>query len=167
MNQLLKNIVFWTIFILLGCGIHKVKYDHNGNKILGKGIKYHFNTPLANAVFNVIDTSISYIQVYEGRVYNKNEKSVILKLQFYSDGYFSLYSNLQDTNNYRPSNNNEVGLSGKYKISGNQIDYEQFLPIKGGHTNHYRRMVFNGEVRNDTISMNDKQHLIGVFVKER
>ena len=110
-----------------------------------------------------IDTSAYYIQIFEGRFYNEQEKKNPMILMFHNDGYFRNTSVLYPKANDIPKNS--INYGGKFKITDNLIELEKFYPSRGGRTNYYLRKVRSGKIEGDKIIFDDGFSLLSIYEK--
>ncbi|WCO00316.1 hypothetical protein [Psychroserpens ponticola] len=151
---------------LIGCiGYHKILKDTNGEPILNEKVNYKFTKIPSKTDLTKIDTSAHYIQIFEGRYYNENEKQNPDILVFHNDGFYKQSSSIYNFK-YESRNKNSIYYGGKYRITDDIIELEQFLPSKSGKTNYYSRTIKKGIINGDRIIFNDGNTLITIFEKK-
>lgn len=161
-----KYIPAFFIGVLLSCNHYRAGIDKHGNKILGKRMEYSFKDLPTEQALQLIDTSAYYSQIYEGRYYNENERQILLKLVFNNAGCFNMVLDKLTEIDKVKLCSQEISSGGKYRINGNLIEFERFLPIKGGKSMYYSKEILTGTIKNDTITMYYKNSLFGMFKKE-
>lgn len=165
---MLKRYFIFLILssFLIGCiGYHKIPKDDNGKPILNDKTNYKFTKIPNEEDLAKIDTSAYYVQVFEGRYYNEDEKKNPSILIFHNDGFFKQTSALYHLN-YDYRNKNSVYYGGKYRITENLIELEKFYPSQGGKTNYYSRNIRKGNIVGDRIIFDDGFSLLSIYEKK-
>ena len=163
----IKSILIIIILLILGCDAYKVKRDLNDEPILGEKMFYKFSEkPNANDL-KIIDTTSFYVQIFEGRYYNDEEKANPFFYKFHSDGYFK-QSSIKYDDNFRYRTKNSLYYGGKYRIIGNTIELEYFVPSRGSRTNIFGRAIEKGRLENGKIYFDNKENnsLFSVYEKK-
>ena len=159
---------------LYGCiGYHRIPKDNNGEPVLNEKVNYKFTKIPNEEDLTKIDTSAYYVQVFEGRYYNIDEKMNPIVLIFHNDGYFkrtiilsdSKFTDL-DNSQINERNKNSVHYGGKYRITGNLIELEVFYPSQGGKTNYYSRNIIKGNIVGDRIIFDEGANLLSIYEKK-
>lgn len=165
--MLKKHLTLLLIFLFLtGCiGYKKVAYDENNEPILTEKMKYKITQIPNEKDLTKIDTSAYYVQVFEGRYYNDNEKKHPTVLIFHNDGYFKRSTILYNPK-FDNKNKNSVHYGGKYRITENQIELERFYPSSGGKTNYYVRLKTIANIEGDRIIIYNKKHVLTIYEKK-
>ncbi|WP_033962357.1 hypothetical protein [Psychroserpens jangbogonensis] len=167
----MKYFILLILALLLSsCIFNRVIYnrvprDNNGEHILNKKVKYRFVKIPNKEDLIKIDTAAYYVQIFEGRYYNNDEKNNPQIWIFHSDGYFKkTYS--QYYLKYDSNNKNSTRYGGKYRIIESVIELEQFFPITGAKTNYYTRNITKGKIDGDKIIFDDGNSLITILEKK-
>ncbi|MFV0531378.1 MAG: hypothetical protein ACK5MD_08055 [Flavobacteriales bacterium] len=152
--------------ILIGCiGYYKIPKNENGERILNDKVQYKFKSIPSKEDLIKIDTSAYYVQIFEGRYYNEQEKKNPMILIFHNDGYFKNTSVLYHSEfNKRPKNS--IYYGGKFKLTDNLIELEKFYPSRGGSTNYYSRNIRRGKIEDDRIIFDDGFSLLTIYEKK-
>ena len=150
---------------LIGCiGYHKIPKDDNGEPVLNEKTNYKFTKIPNEEDLTKIDTSAYYVQIFEGRYYNEDERKNPSILIFHNDGFFKQTSALYHLKfDYR--NKNSVYYGGKYRITENLIELEKFYPSQGGKTNYYSRKIRKGNIIGNRIIFDDGFSLLSIYEK--
>lgn len=151
---------------MIGCiAYHKIPKDDNGEPILNEKTNYKFTKIPNGEDLTKIDTSAYYVQIFEGRYYNEDEKKNPSIFIFHSDGFFKRTSALNNLKfDYR--NKNSIFYGGKYKITENLIELEEFHPSQGEKTNYYSRNIRKGNIVGDRIIFDDGFSLLSIYEKK-
>ena len=127
-------------------------------------VHYKFKSVPSKEDLIKIDTSAYYVEIFEGRYYNKQEKKNPRVLIFHKDGYFKSTSVLYHSeHNKRPKNS--IYYGGKFKLTDNQIELETFYPSRGGQTNYFLRNIRRGKIEGDRIIFDDDFSLLTIYEK--
>ncbi|MES2430962.1 MAG: hypothetical protein V4556_08495 [Bacteroidota bacterium] len=164
---MLKKYFYLYILVLClsGCiGYYKIAKDVNGEPILNGKVNYKFTKIPTEQDLIKIDTAAYYVQVFEGRYYNDDEKKNPRILIFHNDGFFKETSTLYYLE-FPFRNKNYVYYGGKYKITENRIELEQFFPSRGGNTDYYLRNLTKGNIDGDKIIFNNGPSLLIIYKK--
>ena len=165
---MVKKIIltFPLLFGLFGCGqkLYKIEKDQYGEPILNDNAKYTFNQLPTLEDLKKIDTTAFYTQIFEGRYYNENEIKNPRILIFHNDGYFKNESLLYFGKFDKHREKNSVYYGGKYKISGNVIQMEQFGKYPD-HKKWYKR-ISEGKIEGDRIIFKGKNSFT-IFEKNK
>ena len=158
----------FSSFILSSCipsiGFHRIPINQDGERIIGNTVKWRFEKIPTAEDLQKVDTAAYYVQVFEGRYYNEDEKKDPQILLFHNDGFFKRTS--MEYRLYNP-NKNSTRYGGKYKITEYQIKMEQFYPSKGGKTNYFQRHIRTANIIGDRIVIfNENGFLTYVFRKQ-
>jgi|SRR5690554_712730 len=159
------TLLLISLFLTSCIGYKKVAFDDNNEPILTEKMKYKITQIPNEKDLTKIDTSAYYVQVFEGRYYNDNEKENPMVLIFHNDGYFKKTSILYDSI-FEYRNKNSAFYGGKYRITENKIELEGFYPSHGGKTNYYVRLKTIGNIEGDRIIIYDKQHIQTIYEKK-
>ena len=163
MNKYLLIIVL--LLTQVSCiGYYKLSNNQGGEPILNKRVNYKFIYIPKGKDLIKIDTSAYYVQKFEGRYYNEGEKQNPQVLLFHNDGFFksTFVKHLLEAKNRKK---NSVYYGGKYRISNNSVELEQFYPMHGGKTKYYSRNITKGVLKENKIIFDDGQSLMKVFEK--
>lgn len=140
---------------LFGCTCYyEILKDDNGEPILNEKINCKFVRIPNKKDLTKIDTTAFYVQMFEGRHYNEDERKNPSILIFHNDGFFNKTSALY----YLKFNNrtkNSINYGGKYRIKEKLIELEEFYPSRGGKTNYYSRNIRKGEIVGNQIVFDD------------
>ncbi len=160
--------IFPLLLSLLGCGqkLYKIEKDKHGEPLLNNKAQYSLTEKPSNEDLKKIDTSAYYVQIFEGRYYNDDEKRNPEILIFHNDGYFRKTSFLAFGRFDEHRRKNSTAYGGKYKINGSEILTERFLPASQGKTNWYIRNMTIGKIEGDKIIFKDKNS-VTVFEKRK
>jgi hypothetical protein len=152
----------------MSCNAYIVNYDNNNEPILGKNMQYSIIEKPSESNIKKIDTSVYYVQIFEGRYYNEDEMNNPMVLKFHNDGYFK-HSSVKYYNRFSYRTKNTIWYGGKYWIYENKIELESFAPSKGGKTKVYGKLFETGRFENDKIIFDDKNNktLISVYKKNK
>ena len=158
---------------LSGCiGYHRIPKDENGELILNEKVNYKFTKIPTEDDLTKIDTSAFYVQVFEDRFYNIDEKMNPMVLIFHKDGYFKRTLILSDPkftdldiSQITDRNKNSVHYGGKYRITENLIELEIFYPSQGGKTSYYSRNIIKGNIVGDRIIFDEGSTLLSIYEK--
>ena len=154
-----------SLFLISCIGYHRIVKDENGEPILNEKVNYKFSKIPNTDDLTKIDTSAYYVQIFEGRYYNEDERKNPEILIFHNDGFYKHTSSLHYLK-YDSRNKKSVYYGGKYKVMNNILELEQFLPSKGGKTNYYSRNIKKGNINGDRIIFDDDNTLITIFEKK-
>lgn len=160
-------IVIILFSFLISCiGYHRIPKNKDGERILNDKVNYKFTKMPNDEDLIKIDTSASYVQIFEGRYYNEDEKKNPTTLIFHNDGFFKqIYgASYFLKSSYR--NKNSIYYGGKYRITDNLIELEKFYPSQGGKTNYYSRKIRKGELVGDRIIFDDGFSLLSIYEKK-
>ncbi|TYP96251.1 hypothetical protein C7447_1081 [Tenacibaculum adriaticum] len=162
-----KILILLLLPLFLTCciGYHRIPKDNNGEPILNEKVNYKFAKIPNEKDLTKIDTSAYYVQIFEGRYYNDNEKKNPQILIFHNDGFFKKTSTLYYLK-YDSRNKKSVYYGGKYKIKENTIELEQFYPSRGGKTNYYSRNITKGEINGDKLIFDNGPSLFTIYEKK-
>lgn len=162
-----KMVLISVLFSLFACGqkIYKLKKNEHGEPQLNDRAKYTFTkTPTAEDLAK-IDTAAFYIQVFERRYYNEDEKRNPMILIFHNDGFVKKESLLYFGKFDKVRTKNSIYYGGRYEMNGNDIEIESFVssPDAG---NWYHTFIQKGKLEGDKIVFSEPG-LITVFEKKR
>ena len=143
---------FISILFLNSCAYHRLQENGNGLFIVNQRAKYTFDKKPDSTDLKKIDTTAIYIQVYEGRFYNDDEKKYKSIYKFHNDGYYQ-WNFIKNGEIHLFDNNDRetINYGGKYRIEGNKIELEHFYPSRGGYTRYYKRTITKAEIIDDKI----------------
>ncbi len=117
---------------------------------MSEKMQYNFNSKPTEEDLKKIDTTSFYVQIFEGRYYNEEEKANPRALKFHNDGYFRTWSvKYPNVGKFTPRNSPYYG--GKYRVIENTIYMEKFLPSVGGETSIFIRDIKKGRIVDDKI----------------
>ena len=161
-------LIFPLLLSICGCGqkLYKIEKDKHGEPLLNNKAQYSLTEKPSNEDLKKIDTSAYYVQIFEGRYYNDDEKRNPEILIFHNDGYFRKTSLLAFGRFDEHRRKNSTAYGGKYKIIGSEILTERFLPASQGKTNWYIRNMTTGKIEGDKIIFTDKNS-VTVFEKRK
>ena len=154
-------LILFFCALLTGClGYYKIPKNSNGERLVNERVNYTFTRIPSKEDRTKIDTSAHYIQIFEGREYNESQKKHPATLIFHDDGSFQEFI-------IEPYvvNKDSIYYGGKYQITGDLIELEQFYPSRGGETNYYSRHIRQGQLVNDQIIFDDGFTLLTIFEK--
>lgn len=154
-NFLIEIAVLVFIIILVGCS-YKIDKSNTGEPILGKKMSYKSTKVPTFESFAKIDTTAFYIQVFERRYYNDTEKQNPAVLIFHNDGFFE-ETLVNGYNKNKQINRNSLHL-GKYRINGDILQTEQFVPSRGGKTKYWDRLNRKAQIAHDKIIFDKTNH---------
>lgn len=159
--------VFSILAFLYSCGqkLYKIEKDQFGEPLLNNKVQYSFTEKPSSEDLKKIDTTAYYVQIFEGRYYNENEKKNPTIIIFHDDGYFRETSLLAFGKFDEHRGKNSVYYGGKYKIKNNEIFIEEFLPASQGRTKWYTRRITNGKIDDNKIIFNEG--LVSIFEKRK
>ena len=163
----LKNIILilYILLFFLGCSqLYKIENDRFGEPILNEKAKYTFNEKLSEENSIKIDTTAYYIQIFEGRFYNEDEKNNPGIIIFHSDGFFKRSSVKYFGKWDKVRDKNSVYYGGKYKLIGDKILFESFGRYPK-MKKYYRRM-YEARIEGDKLIFEDKNS-ISIFEKRK
>ena len=150
----------------MGCiGYHRIPKDHTGEPVLNERVNYKFTKIPNDEDLTKIDTSAYYVQIFEGRYYNEDEKKRPSILIFHNDGFFKR-STVSSYLKSDSRNKNSVYYGGKYRITKNGIEFEEFYPSQGGRTNYYSRNIRKATIDGDRIIFEGKFSLFSIYKKK-
>jgi len=158
--------IFCIINSLNCCGqkLHKIEKDQFGEPLLNNNAQYSFTEKPTEEDLKKIDTSAYYIQVFEGRYYNEEEKKNPRIIIFHNDGFFKneslLYFGKFDEHRTKRS----IYYGGKYRVKNNTIQLEQFGKSPDAKK-RYTRYIIEGKIENNKIIFNDGS--VSVFEKRK
>ena len=158
-------LLILSLFITGCIGYYRIPKDINGEPILNEKVNYKFTKIPNESDLTKIDTSAYYVQVFEGRYYNEDEKKNPMVMIFHSDGYFKQTSILYNSI-LNDRNKNSVYYGGKYRITENLIELEKFYPSQGGKTNYYSRNIEKGKIVGDKIIFDDGFSSLSIYKKK-
>ena len=164
-----KIIIALSVFLsLFGCAQkrYKIDKDQYGEPLLNEKAKYSFTALPTQEDLNKIDTTAYYVQVFECRYYNEEEKKNPGIIIFHNDGFFRKTSLLAFGKFDKHRERNSIAYGGKYKINESEILTERFLPASQGKTKWYIRRITKGKINNNKIIFKDK-NLIDIFEKKK
>lgn len=155
-----------TISFLNSCGqkLYKIEKDQFGEPLLNNKAQYSFTEKLTEEDLKKIDTSAYYIQVFEGRYYNEEEKKNPRIIIFHNDGFFKNESLLYFGKFDKHRGKSSVYYGGKYRVKDNTIQLEQFGKSPDSKK-WYTRHITKGTIENNKIILNEG--LISVFEKRK
>jgi len=89
-------------------------------------------------------------------------------LEFHNDGYFKV-SSVKYYNRFCYRTKETIWYGGKYKIYGDTIELEQFIPSTGRKTKIFRRLIKKGRIDGDKIIFDNKNNnaLVSVYHKKQ
>lgn len=161
-----KLVLFSCLFSLFSCGqkIYKLKRDEHGQPILNDRAKYTFTEIPTAEDLKKIDTTAFYVQIFEGRYYNDDEKRNPRVLIFHNDGFVRSESLLYFGKFDEIANKNTLHY-GRYRIIGNNIEIESFVssPDAG---DYYHTYIERGKLEGNKITFYEPG-LISVFEKRK
>ena len=159
-------IIFLSIlFSFFGClQLYKIENNRYGEPILNDKAKYTFNEFLSEENSKKIDTTAYYIQVFEGRYYNENEKNNPGIIIFHNDGFFKRESVKYFGRWNKVRGKNSVYYGGKYKIIGNKILFESFG--RYSEMKRFYKRIYEARIEGNKIIFDD-ENLISVFEKRK
>lgn len=143
--------------------IYKIEKDQFGEPLLDNEIQYSFTKKPTDDDLRKIDTTAYYVQVFEGRYYNENEKKNPRIIIFHNDGFFKSESLLYFGKFDEYRGKNSIAYGGKYKINGSEILTERFL-FASAIAKKYIRVITKGKIEGDRIIFTNK-NLITIFEK--
>ena len=144
--------------------LYKIYKDENGEPILNENSKYTFNYILTDFDSKKIDTTANYIQIFQNKYELSDPNPMIIK--FHNDGYFKTQSLKYYGKFDAKRKKNSVYYGGKYKISGNIIETERFLPGSPITRNTFHKSIKIGEIMGDTIKFKYKNYS-DIYVKQK
>lgn len=156
--------IFCTIGFLNSCAqkLYKIEKDQFGEPLLNNKAQYSFTEKPTEEDLKKIDTSAYYVQVFEGRDYNEEEKKNPRIIIFHNDGFFKneslLYFGKFDGHRGKSS----VYYGGKYRVTHNTVQLEQFGKSPDSKK-WYSRNIIKGKIEKNKIIFNEG--LVSVFEK--
>lgn len=159
-------LIFPLLLSICGCGqkLYKIEKDKHGEPLLNNKAQYSLTEKPSNEDLKKIDTSAYYVQTFEGRYYNDDEKRNPRIIIFHNDGFFKNESLLYFGKFDQHRGKNSVYYGGKYRINENIIQLEQFGKYPG-YKKWYRR-ISEGKIEGDKIIFTDKNS-VTVFEKRK
>jgi len=160
--------IFCMMNFLNSCGqkLYKIHKDQYGEPLLNENAQYSLITIPTQEDLTKIDTKSYYVQIFEGRYYNEDEKRNPRIIIFHDDGFFRETSLLAIGKFDEHRKKNSIYYGGKYKIDRNQIYVEEFLPASQGKTNWYVRSLTVGKIDGFKIIFKDKNS-VTIFEKRK
>ncbi len=151
------------LFSFFGCSqLYKIEKDKYGEPILNEKAKYTFNEILSDENSKKIDTTAYYVQIFEGRFYNEDEKRNPGIIIFHNDGFFKRTSVKYFEKWDKIRGKNSVYYGGKYKITGNKILFESFG--KYPEMKKYYKRIYEAKIEENKIIFEEKNS-ITIFEK--
>ncbi|MRM86184.1 hypothetical protein LEQ04_03265 [Riemerella anatipestifer] len=160
-----KIVLFSYLFSFFACGqkIYKLNRDEYGQYILNDKTRYTFTEIPTIEGLKKIDTTAFYVQIFEGRYYNEDEKRNPLILIFHNDGFVRSQSLLYFGKFDEIANRNTLHY-GRYRIIGNNIEIERFVSSPDTGDWHHK-YIKKGRLEGDKIVFYEP--LITVFEKRK
>lgn len=164
LNKNLLLIIIVSLILFSCAGYLKIPNDENGEPILNEKVNYTFTSIPNSEAMVKVDTCAYYVQIFEGRYYNKTEKENPKVLIFHNDGFFKKTS-VKNFSELEEQNKNSVNYGGKFQIKEKVIELEEFSPSKGGETKFYTRNIRRGLIERNKIIFDDGQYLLTIYEK--
>ena len=168
-SRLVRQIFYViSILSLTACGFYRLQENDKGLLVVNEKAKYTFNKkPDSNALKN-IDTTAIYIQVFEGRFYNENEKNYRSIYKFHNDGYYQWnFIRSGEILSFDNSDKKTISYGGKYRLDGNKIEFQHFYPSKGGYTKYYSRNITKAEIIDEKIIIYRNNKYVSTVLKRQ
>ena len=159
----MKKFSLLIFFVAIGCA-YKIPKNEKGERVLGKNVNYKLTEIPNNESLVIIDTTAFYVQVFEGRYYNDSEMKYKQVFKFHKNGQF--YWTIINSKNEIPKtfSKKSINYGGRYRMNGNNIELERFLPNSGGATNYFIRQIQKARIENGKLI--DHNGLITVCEKK-
>ncbi|MDR4953396.1 hypothetical protein REB14_14540 [Chryseobacterium sp. ES2] len=158
--------IFCTMVFLSSYGqkLYKIEKDKYGEPLLNDKAQYSFKEEPSEEDLKAIDTTAYYVQVFEGRSYNKEEMKNPRIIIFHKNVFFKNESLMYFGKFDIHRGKNSVYYGGKYRIKNNTIQLEQFGNSPDSK-NWYTRYITKGKINNNKIIFNEG--LVAVFEKRK
>ena len=160
----IANKLFFLGFLTLNSCYYRIPENSEGDHILTEKVNYKFTEKPSKEDLTKIDTTTYYIQVFEGRYYNEDERKNPQILIFHNDGFFE-DSSILLRQSKRSYDKESILYGGKYRITEDIIELEEFFPSKGGYTNYFCRNISKGKIIGNKIVFDKKTSLLAVYEK--
>ena len=155
MKSIKTLLIFYLLFSFFNCRqLYKIEKDKYGQPILNEKTKYSFDEKLSDENSKKIDTTAYYVQIFEERFYNENEKANPQIIIFHNDGFFKRESVKYFGKWDKVRGKNSVYYGGKYKIIENRILFESFGSYP--EMKKYHKTIDEAKIQGDKIVFGNK-----------
>jgi hypothetical protein len=161
---MVRKIVILLIVILVSCNRYRILPNDIGEPVLRGKAQYTFATKPSIEDLQKVGIEAYYVQVFEGRYYNDDEKKNPGILIFHNDGFFKIESLLYFGNFDDHRSKNSIYYGGKWRIIGNTIELEEFYPT-APTGNWYTRKIVIGSIIGDKIVFKNRMYRNNVYEK--
>jgi hypothetical protein len=150
---MMKNSVTILLSILLvSCfSTHRFKRDNDGFPIIDMSLfTLDKKMNLDNSRF--LDTTALYVELVS-KFSSDYIKENPMILMFHNDGFFVERSKKYFFNFIEEEEKYPGYYKGRFSLEENKIKMESFYPSTDGKTNRYKKVISDGEIHGDTISI--------------